>query len=104
MVPKFGVYASIYLYDGKAYPSITNIGLRPTVNQKDDLPLTETMLFNEHFQLYGTRGTVLLLRFIRPETQFASVEDLKEQMIKDQQKVQAYHAARQKPVRFQGYL
>lgn len=104
MIPRFGVYASMYIKDGVMYPSITNIGMRPTVNKDDDVPLTETMLFNEHLQLYGTKGTVLLLKFIRPEQQFASVEELKEQMRRDQAQVLLYHDKRQKPVRFEGYV
>ncbi len=104
MVPRFGVYASAYLYDGKLYKGLTNIGMRPTVNKNDDVPLTETMLFNEHIQLYGTKGTVLLLKFIRPERQFGSVDELKEQMQKDQDIVWRYHTERQKPIRFEGYL
>ncbi|MBO4496076.1 MAG: bifunctional riboflavin kinase/FAD synthetase [Clostridiales bacterium] len=104
MIPKFGVYASAYLYDGKLYHGLTNVGMRPTVNKDDDTPLTETMIFNEHFQLYGTRGTVFLLRFIRPEKHFGSIDELKEQMKKDQKEVWQYHTKRQKTVRFEGYM
>ena len=104
MIPKFGVYASYYLKDGTVYPSITNIGMRPTVNKDDDIPLLETTLFDQHLQLYGTNGTVLLLKFIRPEQQFDSLDALKAQMKKDQEAVLAYQAKRQKTVRFDGYV
>ena len=104
MIPRFGVYASAYILDGKMYPSITNIGMRPTVNKKDDVPLTETMLFDQHVQLYGTKGTVMLLKFIRPEVPFPSVEDLQKQMQQDQIAVREYHRSRQMPVRFEGYV
>lgn len=104
IIPKFGVYASVYLYDGKIYPSISNIGMRPTVNKDDSTPLTETMILEGHYQLYGTMGTVMLLQFIRPETQFSSVDELKEQMQKDQAMTLKYHQSRQLPVRFEGYL
>lgn len=104
MIPKFGVYASAYIHDGKLYPSITNIGLRPTVNKDDTLPLTETMLFDQHMQLYGTHGTVLLLSFIRPEKQFSSIDELQSQMRRDQIETRKYHKSRQIPVRFEGYV
>ncbi|MBO4927268.1 MAG: riboflavin biosynthesis protein RibF [Clostridiales bacterium] len=104
MIPKFGVYASAYIFDGKLYPGITNIGMRPTVNVDDDAPLTETMILDGHYQLYGTAGTVLLLKFIRPETQFSSIDELCEQMKKDQLSVREYHKNRQIPVRFEGYV
>ena len=104
IVPKFGVYASAYLYNGKLYHGLTNVDMRPTVNKDDDSPLTETMIFREHFQLYGTRGTVFLLKYIRPERQFGSVEELKKQMLLDQKEVWQYHMDRQKTVRFEGYM
>jgi len=104
IVPKFGVYASAYLYDGKLYHGLTNVGMRPTVNKDDDSPLTETMIFHEHLQLYGTKGTVFLLKYIRPEKQFGSIDELKAQMILDQDTVWKYHTGRQKTVRFDGYM
>lgn len=104
IVPKFGVYVSAYLLDGVVYPSITNIGLRPTVNKDDESPLTETMILEGHYQLYGTNGTVMLLKFVRPEQKFISLEELKEQMQKDQKAALEYHKSRQIPVRFEGYV
>ena len=104
IIPKFGVYASAYLYDGKLYPAISNIGMRPTVNKDDGTPLAETMILEGHYQLYGTMGTVMLLKFVRPETQFSSVDELKEQMQKDQAMALKYHRNRQIPVRFEGYV
>ncbi|MBR5974200.1 MAG: bifunctional riboflavin kinase/FAD synthetase [Clostridiales bacterium] len=104
MIPKFGVYASAYVYQDRIYPSITNIGMRPTVNKEGGSPLTETMLFDQHIPLYGTFGTVLLLKFIRPEQEFGSLEELKTQMQSDQDTVRKYHQCRQIPVRFEGYV
>lgn len=104
VVPKFGVYASTYIYEGKAYPSITNIGLRPTVNQEDKVPLAETKILDGYFQLYGTKGIVLLQKFIRPEQAFPNLEALNDQMKIDQQMVRSYHKNRQLPVRFDEYV
>ena len=104
MIPKFGVYASAYLYEGKMYPGITNIGMRPTVNKEDTTPLTETMILQGHYQLYGTMGTVMLLKFLRPEQQFSSLDELQSQMKKDQEAAAQYHQSRQIPVRFEGYV
>ena len=104
VVPKFGVYASAYVYMDHIYPSITNIGMRPTVNKEGGSPLTETMIFDQHLSLYGTFGSVLLLKFIRPETEFGSLDELKKQMQSDQEVVRSYHRSRQIPVRFEGYV
>ena len=98
------MYASAYLYEGKIHPGLTNIGMRPTVNDSDNSPLTETVLLDGHYQLYGTHGTVMLLKFIRPEMKFGSVDELKEQMQKDQEAVGDYHKNRRNVVRFDGYI
>ena len=40
-VPKFGVYACRCRIDGAAYPAVTNVGTRPTVEGPGILPLPE---------------------------------------------------------------
>ncbi len=82
LVPKFGVYASETLVDGVKYPSLTNIGMKPTV-QYDGLPLAETYIIGFAGDLYGKVVPVSLLRFLRPEQKFASVEELTAQMQRD---------------------
>ena len=85
LVPKFGVYASeTELSDGRKLKSLTNIGMKPTVNY-NGLPLAETYIRNFSGNLYGKQVHVRLMRFIRPEMKFASVEALTEQMTKDLQ-------------------
>ena len=46
----------------------------------------------------------MLLKFLRPETQFTSVDELQAQMTKDQEAAREYHRSRQIPVRFEGYV
>lgn len=104
MVPKFGVYASAYIFEGKLYPSITNIGMRPTVNRDDTIPLAETKILDGYFQLYGTKGCVVLLKYVRPESAFPNLESLQNQMKTDQETVRSYHKNRQLPVRFDGFV
>ena len=82
LVPKFGVYASKTCVDGVDYPSLTNIGMKPTV-QYDGLPLAETYVIGYAGDLYGKVVPVSLLRFLRPEQKFASVEELTAQMQRD---------------------
>ena len=66
---------------GKCYNSITNIGVKPTVDGEN---LTvETNLFDCDEDLYGKKARVSLLHFSRPEMQFASVDELKKQMNRD---------------------
>ncbi|MBR0485069.1 MAG: riboflavin biosynthesis protein RibF [Oscillospiraceae bacterium] len=85
LVPKFGVYASeTQLADGRKFKSLTNIGMKPTVNYQG-LPLAETYIEGFSGDLYEKWPSVNLLRFIRPEMKFDSVQALTEQMTKDLQ-------------------
>ncbi len=74
VIPKFGVYLSQTQINGKAYKSITNFGIRPTF--KTDLPTSETYIFDFDGEVYGEFAEVSLLRFMREETRFNSLEEL----------------------------
>lgn len=87
LIPPFGVYASnTRLSDGSVYPSVTNIGLRPTVR---DLAATPTPRIETHLigysgpDLYGQRIEVELIKRMRDEEKFSSVDALKEQLHQD---------------------
>ncbi len=82
LVPKFGVYASETTVDGVKYPSLTNIGMKPTVKY-DGLPLAETYVVDFAGDLYGKTLQVELCQFLRGERKFASVAELTAQMHRD---------------------
>ena len=86
-LPRFGVYAVDVLLDGRTIEGVMNIGCRPTV--AGELPTVEVHLLNWSGDLYDRQLRVNLLRFIRPEQKFASVEALKEQITRDCQSVLA---------------
>lgn len=74
-LPPFGVYASWAGVDGREYYGVTNIGVKPTVGS--DRVLSETWMPDFSGDLYGKRVRLFLLRFIRPEKKFASLEELR---------------------------
>lgn len=80
-VPKYGVYASKTTVDGKIYRSITNIGIRPTLS--DDTLLSETHIIGFDRDLYGEKIKVELLKFIRSERKFNSLEEVFTQVRED---------------------
>jgi len=86
-VPKHGVYASETCIEGQWRASVTNIGLRPTRVRpaEGDCPpqVSETYIINFEGDLYGLRIPVRLLRFLREERVFGSVEELREQIGRD---------------------
>ena len=84
-VPKLGVYAGYATVEGKEYPAVTNIGSRPTVGGHQ--VRMESWLLDFSGDLYGKQITLSLLKFLRPEEKFESLEELKEQILKDAQQV-----------------
>lgn len=84
--PKFGVYITITTLDGVKYRSISNLGLRPTVEDSDNVNI-ETFIYGHEGELYGREIKVELLGFVRPEKRFSSVDELKEQVESDKKKV-----------------
>lgn len=81
VVPKFGVYASHTLVKGRVYPSVTNIGLRPTIGTQS--LRSETYIMDFSGDLYGQNIEVSLLHFLRGEIRFDSLEALRAQIAAD---------------------
>ena len=87
-VPKFGVYVSRTFIDDESFPSVTNVGMHPTVNDK--LMNAETHIIGFDKQLYGKTVTVEFLKYIRPEIKFASIDELRRQIKADIEEAAAY--------------
>jgi len=85
VVPKFGVYESITFVGDTSYKSFTNIGMRPT--WRVETPLAETHLFGFDGDLYGETIRIELVRYIREEKIFSSVNELKEQLNYDKSSI-----------------
>lgn len=82
LVPPHGVYICEITIDGKKYPGISNIGVRPTV-AKDNKVVLESFLFDFHGDAYGKKIKAEILEFMRPEKKFASVEEMKSRVDQD---------------------
>ncbi len=75
---KFGVYKTKVLIDGVTYEAITNVGIRPTY--KSDYVISETFIKDFSGDLYGREIEIFLVKFLRDEIKFASLEELKRQI------------------------
>lgn len=82
IVPSNGVYATETTIDGSSYPSVTNIGTRPTYDD-DGHRSIETHVIGFDGDLYGRSITVGFCRRLRDERQFASPEELRKQIAAD---------------------
>lgn len=89
IVPKFGVYATKVEVDGHCYIGATNIGVHPTVGECS--PVCETHLLDfEDSNLYGEKPRTELVKFIRCEQKFDSIEGLISQIKKDVKQIKEY--------------
>ena len=63
---------------------MANIGRRPTLGNNGERRL-EVNIFDFSADIYGRRLRVEFLQLLRGETQFASLDDLKQQLTADRQ-------------------
>lgn len=80
-LPPNGVYLTESQIGEKLYHGVTNVGYKPTV--KENFLGVETYLFQCDEDLYGQEAEVRFFTYLRPETRFASLQELKEQLDKD---------------------
>lgn len=79
--PLAGVFVVTVDCSQGRYAGVANIGYRPTLGGK--LPSLEVHLFDFSGDLYGERVTVQFDHYLREERQFASVAQLREQILAD---------------------
>jgi riboflavin kinase / FMN adenylyltransferase len=82
LVPPDGVYATFATLDGVVYPSVTNIGVRPTFHLPSTI-VVETHVLDMDRDLYGAPIRVAFAHRIREERTFDGVEALKAQIAAD---------------------
>ncbi|HVN30287.1 MAG TPA: bifunctional riboflavin kinase/FAD synthetase [Candidatus Binataceae bacterium] len=80
-LPADGVYATRVVLDDGYYPSITNIGMRPTFNEPERSIEAHIFAFNR--DIYGHRIKLELVERIRGEKKFASADELRRQIAQD---------------------
>ena len=85
-----GVYSSKVFVEGEEYVAMSNVGVRPSVDGTKRL--LETHLFGFKGLLYGMQLRVELYDKIRDEKKFSSVEELREQIEKDSNKIKGLMA------------
>ena len=79
LLPPHGVYATTATIGGVVRPSITNVGVRPTVEASGRTHV-ETHIFNFEQNLYGQLMRVGFVQRIRDERAFESLDALRTQI------------------------
>ncbi|MFT7330002.1 MAG: riboflavin kinase/FMN adenylyltransferase [Roseivirga sp.] len=82
LIPKNGVYIVKSIILSVAYFGMLNIGNRPTIDGKQQT--IEVHFFNFDKNIYEENIQIELLKFIRDEEKFESIEALKNQLIEDE--------------------
>lgn len=89
VTPPDGVYATYCVYNGVRYPSVTNVGMKPTVGRfKRNV---ETHIFNFSREIYGKHIIVEFIKKMRDEVKFDTVKDLAEQVLRDLRDAKDFH-------------
>lgn len=81
LIPKNGVYVVKSSLDGKTVYGMMNIGTNPTVDGK--FQSVEIHFFDFNQDIYDKKVTIELLKRLRDEQKFESLEALKNQLYKD---------------------
>ena len=82
-----GVYATWTHIGDKKYPSVTNIGKRPTFGSNGHT--VETYIIDFDGDLYGRELKIDIVDLLRGETKFNNTDELKEQILDDIEKGKA---------------
>lgn len=88
LIPKNGVYIISCVLEDKTYFGMANIGTNPTVSGLEQK--IEVHFFDFNKDIYHLKVQVNFHHRIREEIKFDSLEDLKEQLHKDQQYSEKY--------------
>ena len=86
--PKEGVYMGYAYFLSRKRKAMICGGTHPTINQLMK-PIIEVHIIDFNENLYGRELYVDFVSFIRPVFQFGSMEDLKAQLIKDEEKTKS---------------
>jgi riboflavin kinase/FMN adenylyltransferase len=81
LLPALGIYATRTEVAGVWHPSVTSVGVRPTIG--DNKLTVETFLLDGDYELYGARLRLAFVKWLREERKFDTLQALAAQMRKD---------------------
>lgn len=91
-LPKYGVYTGMLETDTEMLPAVVNIGIQPTI--PSGKVTVEAHILTESPELYGQKVRLSLLKMLRPEKRFNSVEELTQQIEQDRtEALRLFHMA-----------
>ena len=88
--PRRGIYATTAYIDGEKYISVSNVGVRPTVDKEGSRVNCETHIIGYEGELYGREIKVDFHLYLRDEMRFSSAEELTAQIKNDIESAKAF--------------
>ena len=92
-LPRYGIYITRTWIDGRAYPSATGLGTRPTVNTDESKVTCETFIPGFSGDLYGADPVVEFFVYLSPSKKFAALDELRDCIQDAARRAQEYFAA-----------
>lgn len=89
LIPSYGVYVTRVTVGDTVYPAVTNVGVRPTVDENGGATV-ESHLLDQSVQVYGKGCRVEFLEMLRPERKFSDMDALREQIVQDAEQAREY--------------
>lgn len=89
MTPALGVYATMAHFDGGSALAVTNVGVRPTVEDGGRVN-AEGYLLDFSGDLYGKRLRLDFYKFLRGERKFPSLDALRSEVMHNAEQTRAY--------------
>ena len=90
IVPAHGVYATRVWFDGQCRPAVTNVGVRPTVEDNDGRVTVEGFILDFEGDLYGHDVRMEFFKYLRPEQRFPTMADLSAEIRRNAEQTRAY--------------
>ena len=93
IVPAYGVYATRVWFDGQCRCAVTNVGVRPTVEDNDGHVTVEGFILDFQGDLYGQKIQMEFYKYLREERKFPSFAALTAEVMHNAEQTREYFAA-----------
>ena len=88
-LPEYGVYATRIFVSEQWYHSVTNIGMRPSVDGEETVTV-ETYILDFAGDIYGEEVQLEVYQYLRPTQKFQGIEEVHRQVEKDVKNAKKY--------------
>jgi len=88
LLPTPGVYATWITIEDQFFPSVTNVGVRPTFESQDTKPRIEAHILDYNQDIYKKQVQLHFVENIRIEKKFNSIDELIHQIQRDSRRAE----------------